>query len=265
MNMFFREMKALRKGLIIWAVCILLMVVVGLQKYAAYSSTGQSINDLMAQMPKSLRAILGFGDFDLTKVSGYFGMLFVYLLLMATIHAAMLGANIISKEERDKTAEFLLVKPASRNKIITSKLLAALVNIVIFNIINLVSSILVVGKYSKGEAVNGDIVILMIGMFILQLMFLVIGTAIAAVSKNPKTATSLSTGILLVTYILSIAIDINGKLENLKYLTPFKYYDAKNMMYGGGLDVVFVILSIIIIAALTTVTYKFYGKRDMNV
>ena len=62
-------------------------------------------------------------------------------------------------------------------------------NILIFNIITLVSSIIIVGKYSKGEAVSGDIVILMVGMFILQLMFMFIGTAIAAVSKNPKTAT----------------------------------------------------------------------------
>ena len=154
---------------------------------------------LFAQMPKSMLAIFGIGTFDLSKASGYYGMLFLYLVLMATIHAAMLGADIISKEERDKTAEFLLSKPISRNKIITSKLLAALMNILIFNIITLVSSIIIVGKYSKGEAVSADIVILMGGMFILQLIFMLIGTAIAAVSKNPKTATSISTAVLLIT------------------------------------------------------------------
>ena len=113
------------------------------------------MNELFAQMPKSMQTIFGIGTFDLSKASGYYGMLFLYLLLMATIHAAMLGADIISKEERDKTSEFLLVKPISRNKIITSKLLAALINIIIFNIITLVSSIIIVGKYSKGEAVSG--------------------------------------------------------------------------------------------------------------
>ena len=74
-----------------------------------------------------------------------------------------------------------------------------------------------------------------------------IGTAIAAISKNPKTATSISTAVLLVTYILSIIIDMNSKLENLKYFTPFKYYEAKNLMYGGGFQWSFVILSIVII------------------
>jgi ABC-2 type transport system permease protein len=265
MNIFIREMKAHRKSLIIWAISILLMVIASMGKYAGLSSSGQSINEMIAQMPKSLQAIIGTGTFDISKASGYYGVLFIYLLLMATIHAAMLGAGIISKEERDRTAEFLLVKPTSRNKVVTAKLLAALLNIIIFNIVTLVSSIVIVGKYSKGEELNGDIAILMVGMFILQLLFMAIGTAIAGASKNPKRAAGISTGILLVSFILSIAIDINEKLENLKYLTPFKYFEAKNLMYGGGLDIVFVILSLVIIAVLSVVTFVFYNKRDMNV
>jgi ABC-2 type transport system permease protein len=58
---------------------------------------------------------------------------------------------------------------------------------------------------------------------------------------------------------------MNSKLEGLKYITPFKYFDSQNMMYGGGLEPVFVILSFVIIAALVYVTYVFYKKRDLNV
>lgn len=265
MNIFIVEMKAHRKSLIIWAFGIIFMVAAGMGKYVALSSSGQSMNELFSQMPKSLQAFIGVGSFDLSKASGYYGVLFLYLLLMATIHAAMLGADIISKEEREKTAEFLLCKPISRNKIITSKLLAGIMNILIFNIITLASSIVIVTKYSKGETVSGDIAILMIGMLILQLMFMFIGTAIAAISKKPKTATSISTAVLLITFILSIAIDINSKLESLKYLTPFKYFEAKNLMAGNSFQAVFVILSIIIIAATISITYVFYKKRDLSI
>ncbi len=116
-----------------------------------------------------------------------------------------------------------------------------------------------------GEAVNGDIALTMVGMFILQFLFMVIGSALAAVKKNPKTAVSLATGIILLTYILSIAIDLNETIEFLKYFTPFKYFEAKNVMFGGGLDLVFVLLSIVIIAILSYVTYVFFKKRDLNV
>jgi len=265
MNIFNREMKAHRKSLIIWGIGIILMIFSGMGKYTTLYSTNNSMNDVMAKMPNGLKAIMGGGFFDLSKASGFYGVLFLYLVLMATIHAAMLGADIISKEERDKTFEFLMVKPISREKIITSKLLAALLNIVIFNIINFVFSIIIVSKYAKGESVIGNIAILMVGMFILQLMFLLIGTAIAAISKNPKTASSLSTAILLSTFMLSIIIDLNEKLINLKYLTPFKYYEAKNLMYGGGFNAIFLIISFLIIVICFFITYIFYKKRDLNV
>lgn len=265
MNIFFREMKAHKKALIIWCIGVLLMVASGMVKYSALYGTGQSINDIMSKMPKSVQSILGMGGFDLSTAGGFYGMLFMYLMVMAVIHAAMLGADIISKEERDKTAEFLFVKPVSRTRIITGKISAGLTNILIFNVVTLLSSIIIVGHYSSGEAVTSGIIKLMIGMFILQLMFMLIGTGIAAVSKKPKTAASAATGILLVAFVLDKAVDLNKNLEIFKYLTPFKYFEAKDLMFGGGFKPVFVVLSVVIIAALFVATYVFYTNRDLSV
>ncbi len=100
MNIFIVEMKAHRKSLIIWAFGILFMVAAGMGKYVGMSSSGQSINELLYQMPNSMKAIMGVGTLDLSKASGFYGVLFLYLVLMATIHAVMIGADIISKEER---------------------------------------------------------------------------------------------------------------------------------------------------------------------
>ncbi|MFD0621382.1 ABC transporter permease subunit [Paenibacillus sp. GCM10027629] len=267
MNLWIREMKAHRKSLILWCIGIVAMVGASMSKYAglSMSGSGESMNELMADMPKSLQAVMGVGTFDLSKASGYYGAIFIYLLLMATIHAAMLGANILSKEERDKTAEFLLVKPISRSQMLTIKLLAALTQLVIFNLVMLGSSILLVNPYSHGESVNQDIMLLMVGMFLLQLLFLGIGLAIAGVSRYPKRAVSISTAILLITFILSIAIDISGNIDWMKYLTPFKYFDAKHVMYGGGLDGRFIGLTALILVGSLILTYVGYNKRDLHV
>lgn len=82
--------------------------------------------------------------------------------------------------------------------------------------------------------------------------------------KKAKTAASQATAILLFTYVLSVAIDLNEHIEALKYLTPFKYFEAKNIMYGGGLDVVFVLISFVWIAVLSYLTYTFYKRRDFK-
>ncbi len=265
MNIFMREMKANSKSLIIWCIAMILLVISGMAKFSAADTKGVSYNQLMSQMPTSLKALLGLGTFDLSKVSGYYGILFVYILLMATIHSTMLGANIISKEERDKTTEFLLAKPVSRNRIITEKILASLANIVILNVVTLVSSLVIVKNFNSGEALTKDILLLMIGMFILQILFLSIGTAMAATCKRANSATNYATILLVVTYLLSVIIDVNDKFNNLKFLTPFKYFDSKQLMYGSGFDPRFLMLSILIILVELSSTYIFYKKRNLNV
>ena len=49
--------------------------------------------------------------FNMTTLSGFYGIMFIYFGLMGAIAAAMWGSDIISKEERDKTVEFSLVLP----------------------------------------------------------------------------------------------------------------------------------------------------------
>ncbi len=264
MNIFIREMKANRKSLIIWCISMIAMIGGGMGKFLVFSSSGESISDIMGIYPKSLLNMLGISSFDLSKAIGFYGVLFLYLILISTVHAVMLGANIISKEETDKTIEFLFVKPVSRNKVITSKLLAVFLNIMILNIVTLISSYFIVNYFNDSDAILGDITMLMVGMFIIQLIFMSIGSLLASVSKNPKTATSSATGILLITFMLFMIINMNDKIENLKYITPFKYFEAESIILGNGIDFVFIILSIIIIGVSLVGTYGFYKKRDLS-
>ncbi|MDP4180418.1 MAG: ABC transporter permease subunit [Bacillota bacterium] len=265
MIIFLREMKANRKSLVIWSLSVIMMVFLGMVKFKSYQSAGQSMNNLLGDMPRSLKAILGFSVFDVSKASGFYAMFFLYLQLMTTIHAVLLGAGIIAKEERDKTTEFLMTKPVSRNVIITSKLVAAIVNVVIINIVSLISSLAIVSAYSNGERVSGDITKLMVGMLIAQLIFLSIGAGIAAISKNSKTSGAFGAAILIGALFVDKIIDVNKSLENLKYLSPLKYFDAEALLVGNGFEPVFIIISIVIIAALTYLTYSCYNRRDLSI
>jgi len=241
------------------------LVASGMAKFAAYHSAGQSMTDLIAQLPQSIQIIFGFSGFDLSQASGFYGVLFIYIALMATVHAVLLGTDIISKEERDKTSEFLFVKPISRRKIITAKLLAGLLNIVALNLITLLSSLYFVNYFGKATSLNQDVEILMGGLLFLQLLFFFSGTAIAGASKKPKRSASIATSVLLFTFILSFLTNINQSLTDLKYLTPFKYFDAKTLMAAGRLDPIYLAGSLVLIVILATVTYVTYTDRDLNI
>jgi len=266
MNIFLREMKANRKALIIWSICMILFMLTSMQKYAGLAGSGANIADFTAMldsMPKALQALLGLSSLDITTPIGYYGVLFPFLLLIGGIHASMLGANIISKEERDKTVEFLMVKPVTRSSIITSKIMASLTNIVVINIVTFFSTMLFLTSYTT-DSVLTKIILATIGMFMVQLLFLVIGIGMATMSKNYKKSGSNTVFIILTCYFLSIIIDMTGKLDMLNILTPFKYFDAKEFLVTNKLNVGYIALTLAIILVTLIPAYRQYNKRDLN-
>lgn len=266
MNLFWREMKASRKSLIIWVVGIVAMVGAGMGKFAGLSGSGEAMSALMSDLPEGLQAVMGLGGLDISTVTGYYGMLYLYLIIMGAVHASMLGANALAKEERDKTAEFLLVKPISRMKILLIKLAAVVMQTIIFNVVMTGSSIAFVAPYADGgaSAVVGDIVRLMLGMLLVQLLFASVGMAIAASGRNPKRAGALSAGIMLLTFFLSVAIDLSGGIDALSFLTPYKYFAATDVL-SDGLNPTYIALSIGIMLAAVAITITGYRRRDMRV
>lgn len=264
MNVFLRELKAHRWGLLFWCVGIVFLVYSGMAKYAAYEAAGQSVVDILNQLPKAIQVVFGLSGFDLGTAAGFYGVLFIYLAVMAAVHAVLLGAHLIAKEERDHTSEFLYAKPASRGRVLTGKLLAGLVNLVVFNVVTLASSFYFVDLFSEGEEFGSDILTLMIGMFFLQLIFFSIGAVVAGISRRPKSAASAATSIMFLTFLLYYVVNFDEDLKFLEYLTPFKYFDAAPLM-NEGLDPVFVGLSAIIIVAAVFGTYRFYAARDLSI
>jgi ABC-2 type transport system permease protein len=265
MNIFWREIKYYKKGLLFWSLGMALLIWSSMIKYSTFQTAGQSVTDLISKFPQSIQTIFGLTGFDLTKASGFYGVMFMYIVLMVTIHAAMLGAGIMSKEERDRTSEFIFVKPVTRNKVITAKIMAGLVGLIAFNIVTLLSSILFINLYSHTLDFINDIYMLMAGLFFMQLIFFFIGTATAAISKKPKLSASIASAVLLVTFILTYLISFNNDLDYLKYLTPFKYFDAKDILAHHSLDIVYMSLSLVIVAVTTLVTYVSYNNRDLEV
>lgn len=265
MNLYLRELKAHRKSIIIWSLSMMLLIMGGVGKYTAGAATGaNSFNDMIAEMPKSLKNLMGVGVFDLSKLVDYFGILYLYLALMLTIHAVMLGNGIIAKEERDKTAEFLLVKPISRRNIVTSKLLAALTNVIIMNLVTWVTTVGVFSKVSKGEDYAIPVFHMMLGLLGMQIFFLALGSLLAAGLSRYKISSPIATGILLGMYFLSVTIDISGKIDFLKWVTVFKYFDAKDIL-KNGYNFIFLLLALLLTSIFTFGTYHFYKGRDMKI
>jgi ABC-2 type transport system permease protein len=264
MNIFFRELKANFKSLVIWSVVMALLIWTGVAKFSAYYGNPEMLK-LLDAMPPAMLDALNMRAFNLTTLSGFYGLMFIFFGLMGAMAAAMWGSDSISKEERDKTVEFSLVLPVTRSRVITAKALAALVNCIVFMLITWGISILAVQPYKPDQAFNNFLALEMQGMFMIELIFLAIGLLLGCTMKQYKRSGSTAVAIIMVTYFISIITPMQENLNFLKYFTPFKYFDAGELFRSGKMDGAYLLLSAIIIVVCLAVGYWAYGRRDLYI
>jgi ABC-2 type transport system permease protein len=264
MNIFFRELRANLKSLIIWCVVLVLLVIGGAAKFTAYYHDPSMLAVLDA-LPKGMVDAMELKAFNLTTVTGFYGIMMIYYALMGGIAAAMWGSDSISKEERDKTVEFSLVLPVSRGRVVTGKLLAALVNSIVFVLVTWGVSLAVAQQFQPEQDFNKFLALEMAGMFIIELIFLAVGLLLGCAMKQYKQSGNIAIGIILVTYFLSVMSGMQANLDFLKYFSPFKYFDAGVLLRSGKLDPMYILLSAVIIVVCVLAAYWVYNKRDLYI
>jgi ABC-2 type transport system permease protein len=264
MNIFIRELKANLKSLLIWGVIMVLFIALAIAKFAGYEGNPELMK-ILDSMPPALLEAFQMNAFNLTTITGFFGVCFTYFALLGSVYAAMLGSDIISKEERDKTVEFSLTLPIPRQKLITSKILAAVVLCIAFLLITWGVSLLSVAQYKPDSEFYGFMRLSMVSLFIMEMIFLAVGIFLGCAMKRYKRAGSIAVSLLLLTFFFSIISGLNENLEFLKYFSPFKYFDPAVLLREARLEMTYVLISAGIIAVALVGGYITYAKRDLYI
>jgi ABC-2 type transport system permease protein len=257
-------LKSNFRSLIIWASIVILFNVTGFAKFSGYHQNPEIV-DVLNSFPPALLAAFNMNAFNLTTVTGFFGVMFTFFALLLSIAAAMWGSDIISKEERDKTVEFSLTLPIRRSRLITAKALAAFVNCVALLLIAWGASLISVAQYNPDSDFYRFLALGMLSMFILQVIFLAVGVFLGCAMKQHKRANSIAVSVLLVTYFLSIFSGLQENLEFLKYFSPFRYFDPALLLRDSSIDLNFVALSLGIVVVLVSGAYLTYTRRDLYI
>jgi ABC-2 type transport system permease protein len=264
LNILIRELKANFKSLVIWSVIISLLITLAGAKYSAFAGDAQMLA-MLDSMPPAMLDALNMRGFNLTTLSGFYGVMFIYFALLGAIAAAMWGSDMISKEERDKTVEFSLVLPVSRNRVVTAKSLAALINCMAFVLTTWGVSLVAVRSSNPDQAFYDLLALEMQAMFVIELIFLAFGLLLGCAMKQYKRSASTAVGIILATYLISILSVMQEKLDFLKYVTPFRYFDAGDLLRNGRLESMYLLLSAAIIVICVAGAYLAYGRRDLYI
>ncbi len=261
-----REWKRNRKTLFIWTITISLLLLIMMSVYPTFAKNNEMMQNLLQFYPESMLNAFGLDTLNMANILDYFSIeAYLFLTLFGSIYAALLSSNILSKEENDKTIEFLLAKPVTRTQIITSKLIIVLINILIFNLINGIVAIISFEMYKTTNYDFNTLILLILGSFLMHLTFASLTLLFSVFYTKTKSIYSISIGIVLITYFLSIVANISEKFNFFRYFTPFKYIEASEIISAGRIDPFYLLLITTIIIVGICSTYFLYNKKNITV
>jgi len=221
------------------------------------------LNDMMKSFPKELLIAFGMENMDWSTILGYFGLVFLFCQICLAIQAANYGFGLVSIEESEFTADFLLAKPLGRANILTSKILAALVSLTITNIVVWVSSFAFISLFnSAGHYDTKPLILLLLSITVFQLFFLSSGMFISLIVKRVRNVTPFSMALVFALYILNAFGGMIGD-QNLEILSPFTHFDASFILKNAAYDIPLVMVSVAVILISVVGSYVLYAKRNI--
>lgn len=228
-----KELKRTYRSLFLWCLIIAIIVVFGILEYPFVSQYIQDLMPVFDAMPKIVSIMFGIYQVDFTSTLGYYVCMYFWCTLITYVHAMYLGASIVIKEERDKTADYLFTKPYARKTIVQAKLIAALVNVFIVAAVSGGLSILALLMIGLNGHEMQLVFMTIIGMFFTQVILMVIGLLCSLMSKSYKKGVLMGMICLMVFYAISITIQYVGNINYLNFLSPLQYFDAKLVIASG--------------------------------
>ncbi|MGN0266430.1 MAG: ABC transporter permease subunit [Lachnospiraceae bacterium] len=261
MTLVKHELRQGKISFLIWTVSIGFLLAICIFLFPEMKGQMDSVNDVFSSMG-SFTAAFGMDQLNFGTLIGFYAVECGNILgLGGAFYAALCAAGMLSKEEKEKTAEFLLTHPVSRKRVLTEKLIALLIQI---TAINLIFYALSVGSIAAvGEEIPWkEISLLHLAYYLLQLELAGICFGISAFLR--KGSAGIGLGIAAMMYFLNLIANIADVAEFLKYITPFGYCEGADIISNGSLDTTLVAIGAVIGIVGIIIAYLKYTKKDIH-
>lgn len=262
--MFKREFKINLKSLIIWTSIIIIFFLIVFLMYPSITSSDnvKQIDEMMKIFPEE---VLQMFNFDIASIDSVFGWIktegYTFLLLIGGMYAAILGATILTKEENDKTIEFLASKPVSRKKIVTSKIACGIINICIFVFAIMLFNF--IGLIISNDLDLKPFLLLSFAPLLLYLILFSICLFVSTFLRKTRTTMGLAIGITFISFLMQILGGISDKFEFIKNISLFQFVSGRYIILNNTYDIKYIIIGVIIIIACLGLTYRNFNKKEL--
>ena len=259
-----RELKINLKSFLIWSLCLVLLYGFVYLIYPSInnSESGKMIDEMIKMFPKEM--LIAF-NMDIASMNTAFGWLktegFVFTLLIIGCYSAIIGSNILLKEENDRTIEYLNSLPITRNNIVMSKILTGL--IYILSMILLLGIFNYIGLTISGSFDTKQYILLSITPIFPSIVIYFICMFLSTFTHKTKKMLGISLGIVLVSYVLNTISALGETTEFLKYFSIFSLADIRNVIINVEINPIMMIISLLLSIIFFTLILIKYNKKEL--
>lgn len=261
MTILRHELRRSRVPFWIWTGAIGFLLAVCIFLFPEMKGEMEGVSEVFSSMG-AFTAAFGMDRLNFGTLNGYYAIECGNVLgLGGAFFAALLAAGMLCKEEKERTAEFLLTHPVSRARVVTEKLAAVLILITVMNLI--ICALAVGSILAIGESVPWrELTLQHLAYWLLQLEIAGICFGVSAFLRRGSAGVGL--GIAVMLYFMNLIANITESAAFLKDLTPFGYCDGAEIASSGSLDLKRLAVGAAFFALGVAAAYWQYTRKDIH-
>lgn len=263
MNVFRFELRRAWVGAAVWTLVILGLLcglIVG--ALPAFLESRAGVESMLASFPPAFAAAFGMQMDNLFSFGGFYAFGFLYYSLFGSIMAAVIGLDLFSREKREKCMDFLLTKPRMRSRLFGEKLLAALALLLLSNALFIAESLALYRAYAPAPLDFGRALLAASALLFTELVLFAVSVFAAVFSRKIRSVSGVATAIGFAGFLLS-ALHSLLEEEKLRYITPFKYFEAAKAYFDGSFEAKYALTGAALTVLLLAAAYARYTRADI--
>lgn len=261
MNVLMFESKKLITSTLCWSLALSFFGCVCIGLFSAFSQNMAVFESMFnAYSPEMLKAV-GANVTLLTTTEGFYSFYFMYIVMAFSFFALLTSLKVISVESSGNIQDYLYTKPISRIKIIFSKL----ISVILMNALLCLIYTFIIFVFIKINAfpMNTNVFLLMhIGLFMTQLLFVSLGLLLGCVFKKIKSIISVCSCVIFIFFVLQMIINMDSE-SVFRFVSLLSYADSNNIVMNQTLDLSYVLGALIIIVGCKIFSFYKFNHKDL--
>jgi ABC-2 type transport system permease protein len=236
--LYLKELRLNRSQFAIWAAVIVSLIAMTMAAMPSMLKSSTSVASFIAAYPPEFLKAFNFDASSFGSPLGFsvvYNM--IYTMLLGSIFSITITARTLNREQSERTAEFLLVRPIGRTAVFATKVAAWLTLLSGMNALLFAAGAASLAAFTPAGFSWSlhDYAVISAYAALITVAMGGVGLLLSALARRARSLTGPAIGIVLGLYLLDIVAKITEDYGAIGWASPFKWLDTGVTRAGYGM------------------------------